>query len=79
MKPSLIVYPGLRRGICLFFACAHDTGAQSFEMCHLAFMFFRRNYISYNKPKDTIRSFSSSSLEHGHEFVGRQEIEQNNG
>jgi hypothetical protein len=48
-------------------------------MCHLAFMFFWRNYISYNKPKDTIRSFSSSSLEHGHEFVGRQEIEQNNG
>ncbi|KAL9471754.1 hypothetical protein ACSS6W_009695 [Trichoderma asperelloides] len=43
-------------------------------MCHLAF-FFLEELHQYDKPKDTIRSFFFfSSLEHGHEFVGRQRL-----
>lgn len=37
VKPSLNV-PWLEENLFVF-ACAHDTGAQSFEMCHLAFFF----------------------------------------
>lgn len=70
------LYLGLSRGICLFLHAHMIQGPQSFEMCHLAFIFYFSGGTTSVWQAQGYHSlfFFSSSLEHGHEFVGRQKL-----
>lgn len=79
MKPWLIV-SGLEEGDLFVFLHAHMIRGPSPLKCATWRLCFSGGTTSViTSPRIPFALFFSSSLEHGHEFVGRQEIEQNNG